>query len=263
MRRSISLLLIMIILLSYSCEDVFQYSPNEVRPHAKDINAKNIARISADDDTLRFIMIADIHHAYEELEGFVDAINNTGGISFVLVAGDHTNFGLQYEYDEVHEKLDRLSVPYIAGNGNHDLLANGIKVFEQMYGPLNFSFRVKENKFVFINTCSREYNFNGAVPDINYLKNELADTNSYTNAIVIGHVPPFDSDFDSKLESAFNNTLVSGNAKASLYGHQHTYQLSDYYQNGIDCLVADDLKDRKYVLIKIYGSEILFEEKSF
>lgn len=257
------LLLILIMLLSYSCEDVFQYSPNEVRYHAQDINMENISHIKVTGDTIKFILIADIHHAYEELQAFVDAANLIDGISFVVVAGDHTNFGLQYEYDEVHEELKRLYMPYIACAGNHDMLANGTKVFEQMYGPLNFSFMVNDNKFVFLNTCSREYNFNGNVPDLNFLSIALTDTATYKQAFVIGHVPPFDIDFDSNLQTAFNNTLLSGKVRAALYGHQHNYQLSDYYHNGINHLVCDDLKDRKLVLIKIYGTQLFFEEKTF
>ena len=68
MKKHFPLLLIVSLFLFTSCEDVFQYSPNEVRPHEKDLNKKNIKRINSGGDTLAFIVISDIHHAYEELQ---------------------------------------------------------------------------------------------------------------------------------------------------------------------------------------------------
>ncbi len=59
-----------LLLVGYSsCEDPFQYNPNEIvlSDDEKDLNRKNIDRIvnQVDSDTLRFILISDTHHEYE------------------------------------------------------------------------------------------------------------------------------------------------------------------------------------------------------
>jgi len=257
-------LVALLIVLNVSCEDIFQYSPNEVSPHERNINATNISKIHQDATApFRFIVISDIHHAYDELKEFVSMANGLSDIRFVAVAGDLTNFGLQFEYEAVHRELDKLNYPYIAVIGNHDLLANGQKVYEEMYGKMDFSFEVDELKFVFLNTNSREFGFPGNVPDLNFLQRELSDTLSYEKAFVIAHVPASDSDFDPNLSEAFSNILGYGKVTACINGHKHEYDMSEPGELGFYQVVSDDLKDRSYVLITVTPGDLVIEKKQF
>lgn len=254
--------------LLYGCEDTFQFNPNEVKlkDDEKGLNAKNISKIQAQpvDDTLRFILISDTHHEYEDVEGFVKLVNGMTGISFVAIAGDFTNFGLQTEYREANDRLKKLNVPYIAVIGNHDLLGNGSEVFEEMFGSLDFSFAHNGYKFIGINTNSREYGFDGQVPNISWLKSELQDTSTFDQVFVIGHVPPYSNDFDSELESAYATTLASSRkVKISMHGHKGDYAYDEYYNDGVNYLVTDDMKDRAYVLVKIWSGSFSVESKTF
>ena len=257
-------LAVFLVFVLVSCEDVFQYSPNVVSPPEENINARNILRIQQDSGaSFRFIVIADIHHAYDDLREFVSAVNSMPDIRFVAVAGDLTNSGLQFEYDDVHAELVKLRCPYLAAIGNHDLLANGQLVYEKMYGKMDFSFKADGIKFVFLNTNSREFGFPGNVPDLNFLQQELSDARSYTQAFVVAHVPASDSDFDQNLSEAFNEILESGNVSACINGHQNRYQLVVPVKFGFYQVVSGDLEDRTFVLISVNESGVSIENRSF
>jgi len=245
-----------VLVMQYSCEDPFQYNPNEVKLEDEDkaLNQKNIAKILAKtaSDTLRFIQIADTHHDYENLELFVSAMNSMSGIDFIVNNGDMTSFGLQTEFLETNTRLKKLKFPYISIIGNHDLLGNGSKVYQEMYGSLDFHFTYNRNKFIFVNTNSREYSFNGKVPDLDWLSNELQDTAA------------FDHDFDANLESDYENILAtSKKVKLSLHGHKHTFSLEEYFGDGIGYLISGDIRSRTYVLITIWNDTVSVELKTF
>src|SRR5690606_13733173 len=144
--------------------------------------------------------------------------------------GDISDFGLAKEFIWVNEIMSELKAPYVTVVGNHDLLANGPKVYKRMFGPLNFSFMYAGVKFLFFDSNSREYSFNGLIPDMNWIREELADTSSYDEAILVSHIAPFDGDFDPVLREQYAE-LMAGNEKVklSLHGHQHSFSSGDFF----------------------------------
>jgi 3',5'-cyclic AMP phosphodiesterase CpdA len=239
-----------------SCKKFIEYSPNEVRlsDSEKSLNARNIARIEAAPagDSFQFAVIGDTQRSYDELEDFVNSVNQRKDVSFVVVNGDITDFGQAKEYQWVNRTLEQLHVPYVAVIGNHDMLANGRLAFHQMFGPNNFSFSHDSTKFICLNSCSREYGYDGTVPDLNWLQGQLSDLSGYTAAFVICHVPPFHQDFDQNLSEAYNRLLVqSGKVHLSIHGHTHTYSDTRPYGKEIEYLVTGATDKRHYVLITV------------
>jgi 3',5'-cyclic-AMP phosphodiesterase len=247
-----------------SCEK-FVYHPNEVRPDFKQLNARNIEKLQSRPfkNSLRFILVGDTQRFYEELDDFVNHVNSQNDISFVLLSGDLVDFGLNREYNWIAARLDRLNIPYIACIGNHDMLANGTLIFREMFGPENFSFEFSGNKFICINTNSRESGMDGSVPNISWLEAELLDTISQ-NIFILSHVPPFSADFDKNLESAFTS-LLSSNPKTrlSMHGHEHRYFLSKPYEDGLEYLVVASADERNYALITVNGHNYHIEQKFY
>ena len=135
------------------------------------------------------------------------SVNQQPGISFMVVAGDISDFGLAREMRWVDEKLRRLKVPYLTVVGNHDLVGNGREAYQHVYGALNYSFVYGDTKFVLIDTNSREYNFNHKVPDINWLQTQLATLDGARRQVVMSHVPPDNADFDPTLQMPFAQAL--------------------------------------------------------
>ena len=253
--------------LLWSC-DAFQYSPNEVRleDHERDINTRNIQKLGLlqAPDTLKFILIGDSQRFYDETEKFVNTINQLEDVSFVLLAGDISDFGLNQEFKWINERLSRLKIPYITIIGNHDMLANGRTIYNKMFGPENFSFSVHGNTFICLNTNSEEAGFDGTLPDLNWLSGQLANAKTAKNVFVVSHVPPFSSAFDKDLEQDYAGLLSNhSNVRLSLHGHQHSFSQSYNYHDQVNYVVVGSLNKRNYALVTVVGTECSVEEKYF
>ncbi|TDE14712.1 metallophosphoesterase family protein [Dyadobacter psychrotolerans] len=246
--------LLLLAIFTTSCDTLFQYNPNEIvlKDSEKDLNNKNLERIKSlpVKDTLRFILMGDTQRWYDESADFVKSANDQHGISFVLHAGDISDFGISQEFKWVNEIMLKLKYPYLTVIGNHDMVANGPIVYARMYGPMNYSFEFGDNKFIFINTNSREYAFDGSVPNLNWLRAQLTNNPSNKNAIVVAHVPPFDADFDPALEKKYASILAGDpNVKFSLYGHQHTFKDGEFYNDSVHYFLTTSMGARGYMVV--------------
>jgi Icc protein len=254
--------LIILALLPIACS-LFEYHPYEVRleQNERNLNSKAFQRIQSipASDTISFILIGDTQRFYDETEAFVASANRQS-IDFVVLAGDISDFGLDKEFQWINKILSGLRTPYVATIGNHDLSGEGEAIFQKMYGPLNDAFVYGDIKFILMNTNSREYVFSGHVPDLPWLEQELA-TDDFREAVVIGHIPPFDADFDPKLEKEYAAMLRnSGKVNLSLYAHQHTYRDSLWYGDGIRYIIAAAMEDRFYVHVKMFNNTFTFKK---
>ncbi|MEA3317335.1 MAG: metallophosphoesterase, partial [Bacteroidota bacterium] len=188
-------------------------------------------------DTIRIAFTGDTHRYYDEFDGFVNAINVLNKekfIDFVIHVGDISDFGLPKQYIWGNSYLLNLDCPYFVVIGNHDLVGNGALAYKEMYGKYNFSFIYGDLKFVFINTNSREYNYNGKVPDINWLDSQLQANDNFENAVVVFHVPPMDADFDTDLEDDFHSTIAKyNNVLFTVHGHLHKHEVYIPYADNL------------------------------
>ncbi len=260
-----NILLFFLILSGIAGCELVEYNPNEIRlrDDERNLNRKAMERLrSAGEpgDTLRFILMGDSQRFYDEVEDFVRSVKDLDEpFDFVVHAGDIADFGLVDEFRWVHKEMKELPVPYLAVVGNHDVLANGPRVYREMYGPFDFVFDWGQFHLIFLNSNSREYSFNGEVPDLDWLETRISQVPEGEDALVISHIPPWDGDFDTALEADFA-ALLAGDQKvrASLHGHQHNYLDSVYYDDGLRYFVTTSMNKRGYALVKLWddGMEI-------
>ncbi len=122
------------------------------------------------------VHVTDIHvddfrgsiRNYSETEGY-KAIKkmmhmvNLLDPEFVIITGDHV-FGMSYmkEYPHLYDLLQGFDVPIFMSIGNHDAInhsysmaidnVDGLKIFEDNFAPLNFTFRYGALKYISLNT---------------------------------------------------------------------------------------------------------------
>ena len=263
-RRLLPLILLPLMLLA-SCKDLFQYSPNEVRLEEaeKNLNEKNISKLKSKStgEPIKFIVTGDSQRFYEELDAFVDHVNRLDDISFVLLNGDISDFGLNREFKWVNDRLSRLKVPYITIIGNHDMLANGRLIYNQMFGPENFSFQIGSSKFICLNSNSEEVGFDGSLPNMSWLDSELGHCQEQKNVFVFSHVPPFSAAFDQNLKESYHEAIQnSGKVRLSIHGHQHSFTISRPYGESIDYLVVGSMEKRNYGLVTVTDDKYEIKE---
>lgn len=259
---------VLVLLGMTACEKYVQYSPSEVRlqAHERDLNEKNISRLQQlpARDTFRFALTGDSQRFYDELEDFVAHVNRRGDISLVLLNGDITDFGQNREYQWVARILNRLQPPFIGIIGNHDMLGNGLQVYRQMFGPDNFSFNAGGNRFVCLNTNSREKNYDGSIPDLNWLSRQVADTAHCRNLFVVSHIGPSSPDFDQRMTTGFAQSIAGcPKARMSLHSHSHNFSFEQPFGDGIGYLTSSSYNKRRYVLVTVINEEVQYENVDY
>jgi 3',5'-cyclic-AMP phosphodiesterase len=240
---------------------LLEFSPNDHRApdSERDLTAKNLALLAQRPlpagDTLRFVFTGDSQRFYDDAEDLVKSVNQQPGIQFMLVAGDISDFGFAREMRWVNDDLRKLKVPYLTVVGNHDLVGNGRKAYEAIFGPRNYSFVYADTKFIFVDTNGREYNFDGTAPDMTFVKRELAD-NSVRRHVIISHVPPQDEDFDPALPEQYTQALREDPRLVfELNGHRHSFSIGEPFNDGVTYINSSSFESRQYVILTVWGDK--------
>ena len=249
-------------LLALSSCNLIEFSPNDHRVPEEftSLTQKNLAKLAARPlpagDTLRFIFTGDSQQFYDEAEALVASANQQPGISFLVVAGDISDFGLAREMQWVDEKLRRLKVPYVTVIGNHDLVGNGRPTYAHIFGAFNYSFVYGDTKFIMIDTNGREYNFDGTAPDMGWLRPQLANHDGARRQVVISHVPPTNDDFDPALRAPYVKALhEASDLVFEMNGHNHSSSITQPYKDGVTYVNSDAFSERQYMVVTVWGDK--------
>ncbi|MBX0291800.1 metallophosphoesterase [Hymenobacter sp. HSC-4F20] len=247
-------------LLLGGCE-MLEFSPNDHRSpeRQQDLTAKNLARLTQSPlpagDTLRFVFTGDSQRFYNEAEDLVKSVNQQAGIQFLIVAGDISDFGFGREMRWVDDQLRKLKVPYVTVIGNHDSVGNGRKAYEEIFGPLNYSFTYADTKFIMTDTNGREYNFDGKIPNMSWVSSELQDASTRRH-VIISHVPPQDEDFDPAVREAYITALRNDPRLAfEMNGHRHDFSIGEPFNDGVTYINSYGFEKRQYVIVTVWGDK--------
>ena len=245
----------MTVMLS-SCEDAFDTHPYDVHIKGETgINAKQIAIIEnqfANKDTLRVAFISDTHLWHSDARDQIADINRRN-VDFVVHCGDLTDTATAKEFEWSRDILMGLHSPFVALVGNHDFLGTGNQTYEVMYGAMNFSFIAGRIKFLCLNTNATEYNYLAAIPDFDYMEEEMVkDMEKFDRTIIVMHAPPYSDQFNNNVCKSFRRYLdLFPGLMCCVYGHNHEDMVSDMYNDGLIFYGIDCAVHRNYRLFTI------------
>lgn len=146
-----------------------------------------------------WIHVGDLHMLGEDGQNFIDlsAIveelerDFTGGASFVFLPGDNIDDGSVRSYETVRRALDRLSLPWCAIVGDHDVHERSYDNFRRFMSPdLRYAFAVDAVRFVAMNAFDQPRPDAFVVSDdqAGWLDGELA--NAEMTKVVLLHCYP-------------------------------------------------------------------------
>ena len=246
-----------VILLLSSCDDLFDTHPYDVNVHGdKGINARQMAIIEkqfANKDTLRVAFISDTHLWLSDARDQVKDLNKRSDIDFVVHCGDLTDTATGVEFEWSRDILQELHYPFVALIGNHDFLGTGDQTYSLMYGEMNFSFIAGRVKFVCLNTNATEYDYLAAIPDFDYMEEEMVkDASRFDRTIIVMHAPPYSDQFNNNVCKAFRRYLdFFPGLMCCVYGHNHNDVVSDMYDDGLMFYGIDCAQHRNYRIFTI------------
>lgn len=203
------------------------YSPYEANVDSFKVSDKNLSKLLATKNlkslaktySYKVAVISDTHDYYDGLDKQINYINTKNNFDFVIITGDLSNVGLVSEFLETKKRLDKLTVPYLTTSGNHDLLIDGEKIYERVFGSDTYSFNYQNTKFVLYN--NNNWESSSQVPDLYWLEKELT-TNDQSYLIVLSHIAPNDPDRFSKSQIDFTRELINKtNVNYYVNGHNH------------------------------------------
>jgi len=256
--RLINNLLILALCLAFaSCDEMTEFSPYDANTSQRNQNAENISKIQEElqnSDSLVFIAISDTHSDYSDLRAAVKAINEMEGISFVVVCGDITDWGLSKEFEDYFGLINRLNIPSVTMIGNHDYLSNGKLIFNKLFGPTNFSFDVGNYRMVMFDNVVWE---NGnQEPDFDWFKEKL-DTPEGMTSIACFHIHPWDPQLDNGYADRMREIIENKPVTLSLFGHGHGYKTEEV--NNRKYLMVPDISMRNLTKITLANKAAKFQ----
>jgi Icc protein len=246
----------------------FEFSPNQKfdKFTPQEINLQNLRKLGSKPagSKIKIAVSGDVQRKYKEAEDFVNYINTQQGIDFVILNGDISDFGLLMEFQWMNAIYEKLKVPYISVIGNHDLVANGKYVYQNLFGPLNFSFDYAGVKFICHDTNGREYNFNGTVPNLDWLAQQLQAVKSGEYVVAFSHVPPKDGDFDANLRKGYEALFdKTPGMLASIHSHQHSPDVIEYDEGGTQFIITNGVVNRAFTMVDIENGQLHAEAIKF
>lgn len=263
-------------ILCFTSCDLFDYHPYSGKVSSdigRDLNNKNIREIEsicANKDTIRFIWYGDSGRSLDELKKFVKHVNQQDSIDFAIHAGDMAEFGLAKEYEWGQELINNLKIPNVVIIGNHDIIANGEKVYKKIHGDFNFRFIAGDILFLCLNTNALEYDYSIPVPDFSYIKEsfELYDSESevptYKRTIVAMHAPPENEQFNNNVKDIFHEKITAfPSLLFCLNGHTHNHIANDFFNDGVLYYACDNIGKRSYLVFTITPDGYTHERVKF
>lgn len=255
MRRLLTTLLTLAFIFQ-GC-DIIEYHPYDGRVSGeKGINAKNmgiIEDICKNKKSLRFAFLGDTQRWYDETEDFVKNLNERDDIDFVIHGGDVSDFGLTKEFMWMRDIMNKLDVPYVVILGNHDCLANGIEIFQTIFGEVNYSFMAGNVKFVCLNTNALEFDYSYPVPDFEFILKELDDEREeYEKTILAMHVRPYNEQFNNNIAPVFQDYIKRfKNLQFCINAHDHQLKITDIFDDGVIYYGTPNIAKRQYIIFTI------------
>ncbi|WP_413290733.1 metallophosphoesterase family protein [Bdellovibrio sp. HCB337] len=239
-----------------SCAD-FKDSPftDELHHTGSDLNLRQQSRlfsISPSEETgIRFALMTDSHHNYNDLGTVVSNINRRSDLNFAVHTGDLTDSGYNFEYDAFIQKFSALNIPSFVVIGNHDAIGKGRKIYKNFFGDFNYSFVYRGYHFIFFNNNRMEFLEEGW--SLDWLTSEL-QKNPTLPKIVFQHINFENADaFTSEMSAQMKSLYESHNVEWVINGHRHVYELS--LNNGVHYLQVPRVEDARYLVLSLqHGS---------
>ena len=158
-------------------------------------NSKVLEQLSQNNhhqDSFSFAVMGDNRDGNNVLEKIISKINQDNNIDFAMNNGDLVPDGYKKEFETYSKIIDKSNKPFISIIGNHELpwygIVDGEKNYKDIFGKTNFAFAYGNSYFIILDTSDKKID----KKQFQWLENELAKSQKFTNRFLLTHVPLYD-----------------------------------------------------------------------
>jgi hypothetical protein len=150
--------------------------------------SSNIEKIKVKDpENFTFAVFGGNRIRRPVFEGVLKQVDHDPDISFAIDLGDAVLKGKRLHYRHFIKQIDNyLGIPLLPVIGDNELKGSGRELYQKIFGPLYYSFKVGNSYFIVINNAEK-----GELDpeQMIWLKKELAGSRDYNNRIIFMHRP--------------------------------------------------------------------------
>lgn len=156
------------------------------------MNARNIDSIilnAENDDDLRFAVIGSLNNSMRIFERLIAPSLTEQHVDYIISAGDAVYDGAESKYRLLFKGMNNVGLPFLMAVGNNEVEDSGASNFYHHFGPYMYSFALKDNFFIMLDSTE-----NTPWPSQQqWLIDSLKSANSYKNRYVFMSVLPLDA----------------------------------------------------------------------
>jgi hypothetical protein len=175
----------------------------------------------------RFAIASDGHYGqpgtasddfYRTIVEKINGFHKEQPLNYCIINGDviHNEKALLVK---AKQHLDRLSMPYKTGKGNHDMVSN--EYWKEVWGEWpDLIIKEKDCHIIIANTSNEKGEY--LSPDLAWLKDQLELSKKKKNVFLVLHIPQIKWTANAIDTPAFPELLKQyTNVKAVFHGHEH------------------------------------------
>jgi len=153
-----------------------------------DWNYYQLQNINNSTTNFSFVVFGDNKNSITTFDNLISDVNKEN-VLFAIDVGDLVYDGEKEKFSFFINQIRRLDKPLLTVVGNHELYDNGRGNYYDIFGRFYYSFTVGNSYFIILDDANEK---NLDPWQMNWLKNELQESQNYKYCFVFMHVPLYD-----------------------------------------------------------------------
>lgn len=239
-----------------------------------DWDFQSLQKLNANQKNFSFAVLGDNKNSIGTFNSLINKINNND-VMFAVDNGDLVYDGEKEKYRFFIDQISRFKKPLLTVIGNHEIRENGNGIYYNYFGRPYYSFTIGNSCFIVLDD-SNEKSIDKW--QLDWLKKELNNSQSYKNRFVFMHVPLYDpreGDYkqghsleDLKMVNTLNDLFDKYKVTMVFASHIHSYYEGKWHNTpyiisgggGAELAGADPKHDfYHYIKVDVKNDKVSYE----